>query len=647
MLIVLCLTILFSSLPDQLTHAQTDIETQPTTPLEQLEIEQQQLQIKEPNSYHLVTNQDSLVQKLAEQNLLTIEDHYPLVGSYKVTIAPQHYEAVSSQFPATSLEQDIALGIAADTITENLTQITARPGDRLPYTGKGVKVAVLDTGVDTEHRDLDVVGGICTYDNECGAGVSYDDNEGHGTHVAGIIAAKANSTGIIGVAPGVELYSIKALSYMGSGTTTSIVKGIEWAIANDMDIVNMSVWSNDNSTAIRNALQAAYDHGILLVGAAGNEGLADTSTVKYPAKLSTVIAVAAVDSKNVRTSTSSVGPEVEFTAPGKDIFSSYPIEKDYNDDKFDSYFAQSGTSMAAPHITALLALYKERFPNLTNRELRTLLQETVTDLGAPGRDNYHGYGLAMYKKALPNGVSFTVEIDRNRAIITGSDKARFTSVTVGSTTYKPVDGKVTLYGVKGTIEVFFNWTRDGKIINEKRDITFSEPSYTDVRTTSWFAPHVGFLHYHNQLSGYDDNTFRPSNVITRAEAIALISRAKGLDGTKRETRFTDVNPDSFASGYIESAAAEGIVSGYPDGHFHPNQKVTRAEMAILIQKAFNLPVPVTASTFTDVTQSMASYDAIRAIVGARVTLGYGDQTFKPYNSMTRAEFAAFLARVQQ
>lgn len=602
---------------------------------------------EETNTYHVVTNQHALIHNLEAQGHFSIIEHFDIVGSYAIELSDTQKQKLSALFPEMRIYPEQIHSVSTDRVPGNLTQTQTSASFTSPYTGRGVKVGVLDSGIDTEHRDLKVQGGVCTYDAFCSAGVPYDDDEGHGTHVAGIIAALANGTGVVGVAPNVELYSIKALSEFGSGTTTSIVRGIEWAITNNMDILNLSITSDENEPAIANALKVAYDKGMLLVGAAGNKGVAETSTVTYPAKYDSVIAVGAVTSKNTKLLESSVGSEVEFSAPGEQIFSTYPMEWDFTDDKADGYTMLSGTSMAAPHVTGLLALYKERFPNVTNKELRTLLVGTATDLGTAGRDRLYGHGLVSYKKVLPGYIDLTTTVSKSQITVTSKEPARLTSIMIGSTKYPISNGSSIIYGVKGNYTVAAEWTKDGKTIREIIPVSLTEPDYKDIRGDSWYAQHIGFLHYQNQLEGYLDGTFRPQTEITRAQAITLIARAKGLDGKQRATDFPDVNPASFASGYIQSAVEAGITGGYTDGSFQPDKLVTRAEMAILVQRAFNLATPTTANPFTDVSSGMVSYNAIRAIVAKNVTTGFSDKTFRPYQPMTRSEYAAFLARVQQ
>lgn len=248
-------------------------------------------------------------------------------------------------------------------------------------TGAGVKVAILDTGIDLDHPDLQVYGGT----NFVTPGASYDDDNGHGTHCAGIVAALNNTLGVVGVAPGANLYAVKVLDSGGSGSYTGIAQGIEWAVANGMKVISMSLGGSQTSDTLQLACDTAYANGVVVVAAAGNEGKKNTSrdNVSYPAKYESVIAVAATDIDDVRASFSSTGPAVEVAAPGVSIYSTY----------FDgSYTTMSGTSMACPHVAGLAALVIAAHPTWTNVEVREAIDMTCVDLGTVGRDWVYGYG---------------------------------------------------------------------------------------------------------------------------------------------------------------------------------------------------------------------------------------------------------------
>ena len=248
--------------------------------------------------------------------------------------------------------------------------------------GTGIKVAVIDTGIDYGHLDLD--------DNYKGG---YDfvnsdddpmDDHGHGTHCAGIIAAEDNDQGVIGVAPEASLYAVKVLNSGGSGYLSDVVAGIEWAIDNNMDIISMSLGTDYDYQTLREACDNASAAGILLVAAAGNDYSvrrgSERDTVDYPARYDSVIAVGATDDTDVKASWSSTGSALELAAPGVDIYSTYPG---------NSYATKSGTSMACPHVAGAAALILAG----PNGGVRTVFQDTADDLGDAGWDNWYGYGL--------------------------------------------------------------------------------------------------------------------------------------------------------------------------------------------------------------------------------------------------------------
>lgn len=267
------------------------------------------------------------------------------------------------------------------------------------YTGTNVKVAVLDSGI-YAHSELNIAGGISTVDYTG----SYSDDNGHGTHVAGIIAAKNNGAGMVGVAPNVQLYAVKALDYNGEGTLADILEGLEWAISSKMDIINLSLGTDTDSELLKDMVDRAYNAGILVVAAAGNSQNGKpltTDTVNYPARYDSAIAVAAIDSANHRGSFSSVGNKVELAAPGVNIISAYVSNGT------PGYAMMSGTSQAAPHISGMLALLKQKYPQMTNVQLREEIRRYAVDLGTPGRDAEYGYGEPTFNKDItaPSEVS--------------------------------------------------------------------------------------------------------------------------------------------------------------------------------------------------------------------------------------------------
>ncbi|WP_338453362.1 S-layer homology domain-containing protein [Niallia oryzisoli] len=171
----------------------------------------------------------------------------------------------------------------------------------------------------------------------------------------------------------------------------------------------------------------------------------------------------------------------------------------------------------------------------------------------------------------------------------------------------------------------------------------SAASFKDVPANHLFFDEIDYLSNSNVITGYKDGRFGPEDKVTRAAAATMIGRALGLDGKQRATIFTDVNSANFASGYITSAVEWGIINGFPDGTFRPNATLTRGQMAILIDRAFKLS-ETSDIRFYDVSSTSSAYQSIYKIVEAGITNGYTDGTFKPNLDMTRAQFSAFLAR---
>jgi subtilisin family serine protease len=239
------------------------------------------------------------------------------------------------------------LGLSAMATRPELTwgvQRVRAPAAWQQTQGAGVRVAVIDTGIDATHPDLvgQVDGGYSAIAHSEAASAYQDDN-GHGTHVAGTIAALRDGRGVVGVAPQARLYAVKVLDADGSGNLSDVIDGIVWAASNDMQVANMSLGAPVGSETMQRALRFAKGHGMIVVAAAGNSG----GAVGYPGAYPEVIAVSAADSNDALAAFSSRGPEVDFIAPGVDVVSS----------KMGGGFVSfSGTSMAAPHVAGLAAL---------------------------------------------------------------------------------------------------------------------------------------------------------------------------------------------------------------------------------------------------------------------------------------------------
>ena len=370
----------------------------------------------------------------------------PLVNGMAVLLSPQAERALAKQAgvlridnddvvfalkgkpqPSPQPAEEMAWGvnrIDADHVWAETWDKTTLPVTKIDAnTGQGIRVAIIDSGIDLDHPDLKVAGGY----NAINSRKSYNDDYRHGTHVAGIVAALDNEIGVIGTAPKVELYAVKVLNRRGIGFASDIIDGLQWSIDHGMQVANMSIGSSGSSQSYYDAIIAAYNAGITIVAAAGNNGGTDGSIV-WPARWSETIAVSATCSNTKSPDTCKQGKAIVMDANGEDglaYFSSYASSIDEpNDDSSvvsinllagpgeeinstwnDGYYHEgSGTSMATPHVTGVVALVlrakgctseNRLAPGCTPNEIISFLKTNGIneDLGLTGTDVHFGYGL--------------------------------------------------------------------------------------------------------------------------------------------------------------------------------------------------------------------------------------------------------------
>ncbi|MFC5970310.1 S8 family peptidase [Halomarina salina] len=259
-------------------------------------------------------------------------------------------------------------------------------------TGEGADVAIVDTGIDSDHPDLQANlgegvavtgcgdGGFTCFfsgnDNTCNE--AWDDDNDHGTHCAGIANAVNNSEGVVGVSTQATLHAVKVLDCAGSGAFSDIAAGIEAVADNGWDVASMSLGADSGSQTVKDACQYAADEGVFLVAAAGNSGPC-SDCVGYPAAYDTVMAVSSTNESDGLSEFSSTGPEVEIAAPGSNINSTVP----------GGYAEFSGTSMACPHVAGAAGQLIADGSSASGT--RTQLKDTAEDVGLA--ENESGSGL--------------------------------------------------------------------------------------------------------------------------------------------------------------------------------------------------------------------------------------------------------------
>lgn len=255
--------------------------------------------------------------------------------------------------------------------------------------GEGIKVGVIDTGVDVNHPDLkNRIKNCANFTSED----IYDvkDDAGHGTHVCGIIAAERNGTGVVGVAPKCDLYVAKAFNTDGVGDMKNILKSLDWMLKQGVDIVNMSFSSDGFSKQEEMYINKCYVNNIILVAAAGNKG--QRERISYPARYKGVISVSAVDINKNKGGFSSYGDEIDLAAAGVDILSTY---------KDGKYAILSGTSMASPIIAGSAAIIQAKAVSRFKKKLTPYELEKVMAIYADTSDKIReskccGYGIFSF-----------------------------------------------------------------------------------------------------------------------------------------------------------------------------------------------------------------------------------------------------------
>ncbi len=335
-----------------------------------------------------------------------------------------------------------------------------------------IKVAVLDTGIDLTHPEF--AGQIFAQEDM----VYFDGNAqddsigekcyGHGTHVAGIIGAKPNNgQGISGVAPGVSLIAVDVFDGDGAWTV-DVIEGMQYAVANGADVINMSLGGPGISTSFEDAITDAVNKGVVCVVAAGND---NTSIYYSPSDCTDAISVIATDQNDNRASFSNYGPLKDISAPGVDILSTYPINK---------YAYGDGTSMAAPVVSGVVGLMLSANPSLTVNEVKNILYNTAVDLGTAGKDDIFGNGrVNAYEAVRESTQDYDVSVSKTLIGGTGS-------------TYGTVSGggnftscsSVTVNALAADHYHFVRWTDNGTEVSTNASYTF--PVKKDINLTAEF-----------------------------------------------------------------------------------------------------------------------------------------------------------------
>ncbi|MGH2427351.1 MAG: S8 family serine peptidase [Candidatus Limnocylindria bacterium] len=580
----------------------------------------------------------------------------------------------------------------------SLDRMRVRDAWAIERGGSGI-VAVLDTGVQFNHPDLTgrLVAGHDFVNNDSNA----SDDNGHGTWVAGIIAAKPNDGyGIAGISWSDKVMPVKIMNEDGRGETSDLTSGIVWAANNGADVINMSVGGFPSTTYVQDAINYAWDKGVVLIGAAGNNGREQRF---FPASYANVISVSATQRDDEFTHWSSFGPDVDVSAPGGSVRTTNCTTCIPS---YGSHTYISGTSFAAPNVAGVVALIQARYPTWSNQQVVNRLFSTVDDLGYAGWDNRYGRGRVNAHRAV-GGSSPGPASSPGDALESNNSIGRASRLALGTTVRPSIHpaGDVDFFAVdvprSGRLDVRvtavphtldYPWNRstlpidpvlelfrtDGTRLvrvdhptnpaaTELASISLAGATRIIVKVSNWlangnraaysiradvlfygfsdiafspFIDDIGWLAQSGITSGCAEDRFCPTAAVTREQMASFLTRAKNLPAASRDYFVDDAH--SIHHGDINRLAQSGITGGCDDRRFCPGAVVNREQMASFLARALNLPA-ATRDYFSDDNGSIHEAD-INRLAAAGIGTGCGNGRFCPRGPVTREQMAAFLHR---
>ena len=486
-------------------------------------------------------------------------------------------------------------------------------------------MAVVDSGVSQEGEDLGCLTFVAPYNaiTDTTGDIAADDDNGHGTHVAGTVAQCTNNgVGVAGIAFDASLMPIKVLDSSGKGDLSWVARGVDWATTNGADVINMSLGCECSSSILSEAIETAAQAGIVVVAASGNSGL---NSVAFPASHPEVIAVGSVDYNLAVADYSNQGPKLDLVAPGGDVsqdangdgfadgvlqetFELKGINKDF------AYFFFQGTSMAAPHVSGAAALLLSSAPGADPGTIEMALETTALDLGAAGFDTTYGNGLLQLRDA----IDYLATLDTTAPIWDSS--AQLTVRTYGETELDlQWSGAIDDVGVTGYLLRLLGSTFETELTSQETQVTglnpgtsyvfevlardeagnWSESLSASVGTARHFTDTNNHLFYQDilWLSGKDitrgcnpptNDLFCPNDGVTRETLAAFMVRALSLT-ENTHPGFIDVSVGSTFAEDIGRLATAGITKGCnpPDNdRFCPLDDVDRGQLAAFFRRGF-------------------------------------------------------------
>ena len=553
----------------------------------------------------------------------TVRYSYNIVPAVAASVPESAIQGLLNNSKVTSVELDGTV-YAVDTELDNAWGVK-RIGSGTVHDngnkGTGVKIGIIDSGINYTHLDLDdvYVGGYDFVQSDSDPMDVY----GHGTHVAGTACAEDNGLGVVGVAPECALYALRVLNDDGVGSWSATVAAMDWAVINGTQVVNLSLGSSqDPGATVKAAFDNAEAAGLIIVAAGGNSGnpAGKGNNVIYPAKYASVIAVAATDSNDQRASWSSTGAEIELAAPGVSVLSTWNDADSPHDpqpicvDEVCYYKYGSGTSMASPHVAGVAALVIAAGVT-DNDEVRAIMNSTAQDLGSSGRDPQYGYGLvaaaAAVAAVVPPSPAVNVDVSTDKTnYVSGSDTTAVLTVAVKDENSSAISGLdssafVTTLNDVSTTVVFIETEAPG-IYTGTLDISvLVDGAYTvEVTVTDT-----------RSISGTGSTSFIIGPAPTEPTQVKVDSITYATQGGKDGKKHLDIVVALVDDLSNSVGGASVSINLYRDGNFIASGTGTTGTNGTVTFKLNNAPSGWYETIVTDVTTEGLTWDGLTPVNG--------------------------------
>lgn len=439
-------------------------------------------------------------------------------------------------------------------------------------TGKGIRIGLIDSGLNADHEDLrgvDIIQGYNVIENN----TDTSDHYGHGTAIAGIIAANShNALGISGICDGVTIVPIKCFDSSFTNVK-NVISGIYRAVDEyHCDVINLSLGISTDDPALRQAVDYAASKKVIIVSAVGNSGETNPTQLLYPAAYDQVVGVGAYGANGQPCTFSHINSSVFVSAPGESLYS-------LDASTVDGYRQISGTSYAAAHVSALAVIAKSYDKSIDVAQFRELLKASAVDAGASGYDTVYGHGMISvprllqalderppYHDIIGHWARENIEFCSELGLLSGTGEGIFSP-----------DMTLTR-----AMTVSIIWRMEGS------PAANTDASFSDVPSSAWFASAVYWAAENGIVSGYGDGSFTPDHPVTREQLASIFYRYAAYQGQDLSasipTGYTDWSQISpYAVDSFSWAISNGILRGKTDTTIVPQGLATRAEAATILR----------------------------------------------------------------